>query len=53
MLIPPSTYIGTNAIKTRSDKAGLNLSTVPKVLVECGNMRNSGDATFMMSATGR
>ena len=51
--IPPSTYIGTNGINTRSDMAGLNLSTVPKVLVECGNMRNAGDATFMMSATGR
>jgi N-acetylmuramoyl-L-alanine amidase len=51
--IPPSTYIGTNGINTRSDLGGLNLSTVPKVMVECGNMRNAGDATFMTGATGR
>ncbi|OLB64355.1 MAG: hypothetical protein AUI10_11485 [Actinobacteria bacterium 13_2_20CM_2_72_6] len=51
--IPPSTYIGTNGINTRGDMAGLNLSTVPKVLVECGNMRNAGDAAFMTGATGR
>ena len=33
--------------------AGLNLSTVPKVLIECGNMRNSGDAAIMASPGGR
>jgi N-acetylmuramoyl-L-alanine amidase len=31
---------------SRSDLAGLNLSTVPKVLIECGNMRNAGDAAL-------
>jgi N-acetylmuramoyl-L-alanine amidase len=51
--IPTSTYIGSNGINPRSDMAGLNLSTVPKVMVECGNMRNSGDAAFMASANGR
>jgi N-acetylmuramoyl-L-alanine amidase len=51
--IPPSSYIGTNGINPRSDMGGLNLSTVPKVLVECGNMRNAGDAAFMTSASGR
>jgi len=51
--IPTSTYIGSNGINPRSDMGGLNLSTVPKVLVECGNMRNTGDAAFMTSTTGR
>jgi N-acetylmuramoyl-L-alanine amidase len=51
--IPTSTYIGTNGINPRADMAGLNLSVVPKVLVECGNMRNAGDAAFMTSTTGR
>ena len=51
--IPTSTYIGTNGINPRADMAGLNLSVVPKVLVECGNMRNAGDAAFMSSTTGR
>jgi N-acetylmuramoyl-L-alanine amidase len=51
--IPTSTYIGTDGINPRADMAGLNLSVVPKVLVECGNMRNAGDATFLSGATGR
>jgi N-acetylmuramoyl-L-alanine amidase len=45
--IPTSSYIGTDGINPRADMAGLNLSTVPKVLVECGNMRNAGDAAMM------
>ncbi len=51
--IPTSTYIGADGINPRSDMAGLNLSVVPKVLVECGNMRNAGDAAFMTGTTGR
>ncbi len=46
-------YIGTDGINPRADMGGLNLSTVPKVLLECGNMRNSGDAAAMTSAAGR
>lgn len=46
-------YIGTDGINPRADMGGLNLSTVPKVLLECGNMRNAGDAAAMTSATGR
>ncbi|MFI6603196.1 N-acetylmuramoyl-L-alanine amidase [Nonomuraea sp. NPDC050536] len=42
--IPYSTYIGKNALDFRDDLGGLNLSTVPKVFVECGNMKNPGDA---------
>jgi len=51
--LTPSTYIGSDGYEKRSDLAGLNLSTVPKVLVECGNMRNAGDIALMESAAGR
>lgn len=51
--LTPSTYIGTDGFESRGDLAGLNLSTVPKVLVECGNMRNPGDIALMQSATGQ
>ncbi|WP_067183051.1 N-acetylmuramoyl-L-alanine amidase [Microtetraspora niveoalba] len=46
---PYSTYIGKNALDFRSDLGGLNLSSVPKVFIEVGNMRNSGDAAKMKS----
>ncbi|GII66746.1 N-acetylmuramoyl-L-alanine amidase [Sphaerisporangium krabiense] len=42
--IPYSTYIGKDALDYRSDLGGLNLSTVPKVFIETGNMRNPRDA---------
>ncbi|MCP2337680.1 N-acetylmuramoyl-L-alanine amidase [Actinomadura rupiterrae] len=45
--IPYSTYVGTKAIDKRDDLGGLNLSTVPKIFIECGNMQNPGDATKM------
>src|SRR5205823_12323395 len=51
--IPTSTYIGQEGINVRADMGGLNLSVVPKVLVECGNMRNAGDAAMMTGETGR
>jgi N-acetylmuramoyl-L-alanine amidase len=41
---PPSNYIGSQGFDERTDLGGLNLSTVPKVFVETGNMRNSADA---------
>ncbi len=44
---PVSTYDGINGIQPRDDLAGLNLSTVPKVLVECANMRNPTDAGLL------
>ncbi|MFC8722301.1 N-acetylmuramoyl-L-alanine amidase [Kitasatospora sp. NPDC057198] len=44
---PYSSYIGQQGLDTRSDLGGLNLSKVPKVFIECGNMRNSGDAQRM------
>jgi len=39
-----STYAGSGGYDVRTDLGGLNLSTVPKVFVECGNMRNADDA---------
>jgi N-acetylmuramoyl-L-alanine amidase len=47
--MPLSTYDGTQGIAPRADLAGLNLSTVPKVLIECGNMRNATDAALLVS----
>jgi N-acetylmuramoyl-L-alanine amidase len=38
-------YLGDGTgLTVRDDLGGLNLSTVPKVFIECGNMRNSRDA---------
>jgi len=48
--MPLSTYDGTDGIAPRDDLAGLNLSTVPKVLIECGNMRNATDAALLVSS---
>ncbi|GAA3115403.1 MULTISPECIES: N-acetylmuramoyl-L-alanine amidase [Nonomuraea] len=42
--LPYSTYIGRKALDYRSDLGGLNLSTVPKIFVEAGNMRNATEA---------
>ncbi|MGI8329883.1 N-acetylmuramoyl-L-alanine amidase [Actinomadura scrupuli] len=42
--MPYSNYIGENALDVRGDLGGLNLSTVPKVFLETGNMQNPGDA---------
>ncbi|MFJ7911093.1 N-acetylmuramoyl-L-alanine amidase [Kitasatospora sp. NPDC096204] len=44
---PYADYIAKDGLDTRSDLGGLNLSTVPKVFIECGNMRNSTDAKRM------
>lgn len=38
-------YLGSGTgLTVRDDLGGLNLSTVPKVFIECGNMRNAHDA---------
>lgn len=47
--MPQSDYYGHNGVIFRNDLAGLNLTTVPKVLVECGNMPNSTDAALLAS----
>lgn len=44
---PYADYIASQGLDTRSDLGGLNLSAVPKVFIECGNMRNSTDAKRM------
>ena len=46
---PVSNYDGIDGIQPRSDLGGLNLSTVPKVVIECANMRNSADASLVVS----
>ncbi|AUI62281.1 N-acetylmuramoyl-L-alanine amidase [Amycolatopsis sp. BJA-103] len=50
---PTSTYLGTNGLAPRADLGGLNLSTRPVALVECGNMRNAAEAATMSSEEGR
>ncbi|MGA5194723.1 N-acetylmuramoyl-L-alanine amidase [Streptomyces exfoliatus] len=50
----PANYLGGGTgLDVRDDLGGLNLSTVPKVFVECGNMRDPKDATLLTSATWR
>jgi N-acetylmuramoyl-L-alanine amidase len=47
---PISDYYGTDGIAARDDLGGINLSTVPKVFVECANMRNATDASLVITA---
>lgn len=49
----PSTYIGSAGLSPRDDLGGLNLSEVPAVLVECGNMRDAAEAAAFASEPGR
>ena len=51
--VPVGNYYGVNGIISRTDLGTLNMSDVPVVMVELGNMKNSGDATRMTSWTGR
>jgi N-acetylmuramoyl-L-alanine amidase len=45
-----SNYYGRGGYILRDDLAGLNLTTVPKVLIECGNMPNPADATLLTTS---
>jgi N-acetylmuramoyl-L-alanine amidase len=45
--MPYATYVGVRGLAVRSDLGGLNLSDVPKVFVETGNMRNARDAALL------
>ena len=44
-----SNYYGRDGYISRNDLAGLNLTTMPKVLIETGNMRNAADAALLVS----
>jgi N-acetylmuramoyl-L-alanine amidase len=47
--MPESDYYGSHGIEFRNDLAGLNLTTVPKILIESGNMVNTTDAALLTS----
>ncbi|MEV0256622.1 N-acetylmuramoyl-L-alanine amidase [Streptomyces sp. NPDC050732] len=50
----PSNYVGGGTgLDVRKDLGGLNLSTVPKVFIECGNMRDAKDAALLKSGAWR
>jgi N-acetylmuramoyl-L-alanine amidase len=49
----PANYIGSDGLAPRNDLAGLNLSTRPAALVECGNMRDAREAAVLSSPEGR
>jgi N-acetylmuramoyl-L-alanine amidase len=49
--MPVSTYDGVDGLQPRNDLAGLNLTTVPKVLIETGNMRNATDASLLVATS--
>jgi N-acetylmuramoyl-L-alanine amidase len=51
---PFATYLGAGTgLMVRSDLGGLNLSQVPAVFIECGNMRNAGDAARLSAPAWR
>ncbi len=46
----PANYLGgATGLVVRDDLGGLNLSTRPKVFIECGNMRDAKDAAQLSS----
>lgn len=45
--MPPSDYAGVEGLSARSDLGGLNLSDVPVVFLEVGNMKNTADADLL------
>jgi N-acetylmuramoyl-L-alanine amidase len=50
---PESDYAGSDGIDERDNLGGLNLTTVPKVLIECANMQNPVDAALTESPAWR
>lgn len=46
--MPPADYIGDGGLSERDDLGGLNLSDVPVVFLEAGNMRHPGDAALLI-----
>jgi N-acetylmuramoyl-L-alanine amidase len=51
--VPIANYYTTTGIKVRRDLGTFNMSDVPVVMVELGNMKNAGDARRMTSISGR
>lgn len=50
----PSNYVGGGTgLVVRKDLGGLNLSKVPKVFIECGNMRDPKDEALLTSGAWR
>lgn len=45
--VPYADYLAEDGLDERTDLGGLNLSTVPKVFLEAGNMRNPEDAELL------
>jgi N-acetylmuramoyl-L-alanine amidase len=45
--MPYATYTARAGLSSRGDLGGLNLSDVPKVFLEAGNMRNPADARLL------
>jgi N-acetylmuramoyl-L-alanine amidase len=50
---PASNTLGSGGLWKRDDLTGLNRSTRPKILIECGNMRNAAEAALMSSTEGQ
>jgi N-acetylmuramoyl-L-alanine amidase len=48
-----STYLGRHGIYRSNEYGGTNLSHVPKVFIETGNMQNAGDARLLESSAFR
>jgi N-acetylmuramoyl-L-alanine amidase len=45
--VPTADYLADDGLDVRTDLGGLNMSDVPKVFLETGNMRNPEDAALM------
>jgi N-acetylmuramoyl-L-alanine amidase len=51
--LPIANYYARDGIRKRTDLGTLNLSDVPAVMVELGNMKNASDARRMTTKAGR
>ena len=50
---PFANYVAQQGLVARGDLGGLNLSRVPKVFIECANMRNASDALHVQDPAWR
>ncbi|MDA2805600.1 N-acetylmuramoyl-L-alanine amidase [Nocardiopsis suaedae] len=51
--VPTADYLAEDGLDERTDLGGLNMSDVPKVFLEAGNMRNADDAELLEDARWR